>query len=413
MNNKCRTALRGNSSHAVVASLGGLNICGTNLKKKWTQTFPLFFHQLTFCRLRTHQWCFILVNIVLFHVLLFGADLMEEYFLQPLPTIYQDVKILKARERARTLDMSPWKTNISKTYVVSSSQVCSSEEVFLLVLIFSSPGNTSRRNTIRQTWANITHIRGYSTLILFTLGKPSSEATQLEVIKEAKKHQDVIEGAFLDSPENQTLKTMKAVEWTITFCPGAQFMLKVDEEMFVNLSSLIEYLLSLSTHPEDIYLGKVVHHEMPNRDSQSDDFVPLHKYSGKYYPDYCSATAFVISQDVARKIYVTSKQIPLSVSPGIFVGLCAKNAGVMPVHSSRFSGKKHIRYNRCCYKFIFTSSVARDSQLLGEWEHMNGKDCTLLEAYYGLVFCKVMTYLDKFKHLSVDALKNEALHFAD
>ncbi|KAJ6653725.1 hypothetical protein lerEdw1_008751 [Lerista edwardsae] len=370
--------------------------------------------KMMFCRLRTHQWCFLLFNIVLFHILLFGADLVEEFFLRALPTTYTDRKILQARERARTLDMAPLKANISKAYVISSSEVCSSNEIFLLVLVFSRPENASRRGAIRETWANLTQVEGHSTLALFVLGKPSLEATQLEVTKEWQRHQDLIVGDFLDSRGNQTLKTLMAMEWTITFCSRARFILKTDVEMFVNLPGLVEHLLSLRTHPEDIYLGKVVHQKAPSRDPQSQDFVPFQKYPEKHYPDYCDAAAFVISQDVARKIYVTSGEVPLSLSPGAFVGVCARNAGVLPVHSFRFSGKKHVWYNRCCYKFIFTSSVARDGQLVDEWEEMSqGKDCTLVETYYGLVSCKVMTYLDGFRHLSLDALQNEALHLSN
>ncbi|XP_066496898.1 beta-1,3-galactosyltransferase 9 [Tiliqua scincoides] len=365
---------------------------------------------MMFCRLRTHQWCFILFNIVLFHILLFGADLVEEFFLRALPTTYTDRKILEARERARTLDMSRLKANISKAYILSNSEACSGNEIFLLVLVFSRPENALRRGVVRETWANVTHVESCITLVLFVLGKPSLEAAQLEVTKEWQKHQDLIEGAFLDSWENQTLKILLAMEWTITFCSRARFILKTDAEMFVNLPSLVEYLLSLRTHPEDIYLGKVVHQKSPNRDPQSHDFVPFKKYTEKHYPDYCDAGAFVISQDVARKIYVTSGEVPLLLPPGIFVGICARNAGVVPVHSFRFSGKKHIWYNRCCYKFIFTSLVARDGQLVDEWEEMNNsKDCSLVETYYGLVSCKVMTYLDGFKYLSMDALQNEVL----
>ncbi|XP_054853349.1 beta-1,3-galactosyltransferase 9 [Eublepharis macularius] len=370
--------------------------------------------QITFYRLRTYQCCFILFNVALFHVLLFGADLVEEYFLRALPTTYTDMKILNAREKARKLDVSPLKVNISKAYIISNSEACAHKEIFLLVLTFSNPENASRRDAIRRTWANMTGVKGYTTRILFVLGKPSSEATDLEVIREFQEHQDLIEGAFFDSPENQTLKTTTAVEWIVTFCPGARFILKTDEEMFVNLPNLVDYLLSLRTHLEEIYLGKVVHQEVPNRDPQSPSFVPLQTYPEKYYPDYCSATALVISQDVARMIYVTAHEVPPSVPPGVFVGICTKKAGVTPIHSSRFSGKKHIRYNRCCYKFIFTSAVSRESQLVQEWEEVSdGKTCTLLETYYGLVSCRVMTYLDGFKQLSVDALQNEALHFAD
>uniref|UniRef100_A0A8D0HGI1 Hexosyltransferase n=1 Tax=Sphenodon punctatus TaxID=8508 RepID=A0A8D0HGI1_SPHPU len=369
---------------------------------------------MAFCRLRTHQWCFILFNVVLFHILLFGADLVEEYFLQSLPATYTDVKILELRERARKLDMVPFKSNVSKSYTISSSEVCADQETFLLTIIASSPGNRTRRDLIRQTWANLTDIRGYGVLTVFALGKPASEATQLEITEESQKHKDIIEGIFFDSPENHTLKTLMAVQWTVTFCSNARFILKTNEEMFVNIPSLVEYLLILRTHPEDIYIGKVVRQETPDRELESQGFVPVSQYPEKYYPDYCSAAAFVISQDAARKVYVASAEVPSAVPPGAFVGICAQRAGIMPIHSSRFSGKKHIRYNRCCYKFIFTSSKMSDDQLVREWKEISeSKDCTLLETYYGLVSCRVMTYLDKFKNLNMDTIKNEALHFAD
>lgn len=351
-----------------------------------------------------------LFNVVLFHILLFGADLVEEYFLQAIPTTYMDTKVLRARERARILDMSSMKTNISQDYVISDPEACSNREIFLLVLIFSRPQNLSRRDAIRKTWANLTHVQGYTTLVLFVLGKPSSATAQVEVIKESDQRQDLIQGIFLDTPENQTLKVKRAIEWTVTFCPEARFVLKVDEDMFANLQTLVEYLLNLRTHPEDIYLGRVIHPSVPNNGS----FTSVRKYPGQYYPDYCSVTALVISQDVARKIYVTSREVPPSLPPGVFVGVCARAAGVVPIHSSRFSGERRIWYNRCCYKYIFTSAVWETSQLLQEWEEMKGdEDCTLLETYYGLVSCKIMTYLDGLKDSNVNAVQKEPLYFSD
>ncbi|XP_062447302.1 beta-1,3-galactosyltransferase 9 [Rhea pennata] len=368
---------------------------------------------LTFCRLRTHQWCFILFNVLLFHALLFGADLLEKYFLRSLPLSYADVKVLEIRERARTLDMDPLKTNLSKSYTANSAEACSDQEVFLLVLVCSSPENRTRRNAIRQTWGNVTDARGYAVLTLFVLGKPTAVITQLEINEESQKHRDIIEGSFIDSSVTQTQKIAMSMEWTVTFCPHARYILKTNEEMFVSIPSLVGYLLSL-TQLEDIYIGRVIHQAVPVRDPESPGFVPISQYPEEFYPDYCSGTAFVVSQDVARKVYVAAKEAPASVPPDIFVGICAKKAGIIPIHSSRFSGEKHIRYNRCCYKFIFSSSNMKENELLKDWREVSdGKDCSLLETYYGLLSCKVLTYFDKFKQFNIDTIKNEALHFAD
>ncbi|NXJ75414.1 B3GN5 glucosaminyltransferase, partial [Trogon melanurus] len=325
--------------------------------------------------LRTHQWCFILFNILLFHILLFGADLLEEYFLRSLPLSYTDAKILEIREKARKLEVDSLKANLS--YIVSSAATCSDQEIFLLILVCSSPENRTRRNMIRQTWGNVTDARGYTVLTLFALGKPASATAQLEISEESQKHRDIIEGSFIDSPQTQTQKMLMSVEWTVTFCPRTRYILKTDEDVFVGIPSLVGYLLGL-TQLEDIYLGKVVHQGVPERDPGSPGFVPIHQYSEDFYPDYCDGSAFVMSQDVARKVYVAAKEVPVSVPPEIFVGICANKAGVTPIHSSRFSGEKHISYNRCCYKFIFTSSNMKEDELSEDWKETNdGRDCSL------------------------------------
>ncbi|KFQ27037.1 Putative UDP-GlcNAc:betaGal beta-1,3-N-acetylglucosaminyltransferase LOC402377, partial [Merops nubicus] len=325
--------------------------------------------------LRTHQWCFILFNVLLFHVLLFGADLLEEYFLRSLPFPYTDAKTLEIRERARKLNTDPLKANLS--YSVSSAATCSHQEIFLLVLVCSSPENRTRRDVIRQTWGNVTDAGGYAVLTLFALGKPASVSTQLEINEESQKHRDIIEGSFMDSPQTQTQKLLMSVEWTVTFCPQARYILQADEDVFVGIPSLAGYLLSL-TQLEDVYLGRVIHQGVPDRDPQSPGFVPIHHYPQELYPDYCEGSAFVLSQDVARKVYVAAKGVPTSLPPEIFVGICAKKAGVTPLHSSRFSGEKHISYNRCCYKFIFTSSNMKEDELFKDWkETWEGEDCSL------------------------------------
>ncbi|XP_054358799.1 beta-1,3-galactosyltransferase 9 [Pongo pygmaeus] len=368
--------------------------------------------QVTFCRLRTHQWCFILFNVILFHALLFGADFVEEYFLHSLP--YIDMKVLEIKNKARKLNIEPLRSNLSKYYVLSQSEICKGKNIFLLSLIFSSPGNGTRRDVIRKTWGNVTSVQGHPILTLFALGMPVLVTTQKEINRESRKNNDIIEGIFLDSSENQTLKIITMIQWAVAFCPNALFILKLDEEMFVNLPSLVDYLLNLKEHLEDIYVGRVIHQVTPNRDPQNSDFVPLSEYPEKYYPDYCSGEAFIMSQDVARMMYVVFKEVPMMVPADVFVGICAKSIGLIPIHSSRFSGKRHIRYNRCCYKFIFTSSEIADPEIPLAWKEINdGKECTLFETYYGLVSCKLLTYLDSFKRFHMGTIKNNLMYFAD
>ncbi|XP_069772496.1 beta-1,3-galactosyltransferase 9 [Narcine bancroftii] len=351
---------------------------------------------LLFCRLRTHQWCFLLFNVILFHALLFGADFMEEYLLQSSPTTYADAQTLDIRERARKLDMSSFKRNISRFFRIGNTGACGDSDLFLLGVVSSNAENRTRREIIRMTWANVTKVQGYRVMTLFAIGIPQTLAIQDDINKEFATHQDIIQGTFLDSPSNGIHKTIMVMRWVVTFCPKALFILKSDEETFVNYKSLMEYLLGLKRHAEDLYIGRVYHQILPIRDPLSKYYMPVSHYSEKFYPDYCSATALVISQDVARKIFVVSLTMDNSMPEDVYVGICAKKAGVVPIHSSRFSGEKHIRFNRCCYNFIFSSFGMTDEELARAWEEiMDSRNCAMFETYYGLIKCKALTYLDK------------------
>lgn len=324
------------------------------------------------------------------------------------------MKILDIKDKARKLNLEPLRGNPSKYYILNQPEVCNGKTIFLLSLIFSSPGNGTRRDLIRKAWGSVTTVQGYPILTLFALGMPALVTTQEEIDAESQKNNDIIEGIFLDSSENQTLKIISMTQWAVAFCPSALFILKADEEMFINLPGLVDYLLNLKGHLEGIYLGRVIHQDIPNRDPHSQEFVSLSEYPEKYYPDYCSGEAFILSQDVARMVYVVLNEAPVMVPADVFVGICAKSVGLIPIHSSRFSGERHITYNRCCYKFIFTSAEVTDAETSLAWKEVSdGKECSLFETYYGLISCKLLTYLDSFKHFHTGSAKDNDVYFGD
>lgn len=194
-----------------------------------------------------------------------------------------------------------------------------------------------------------------------------------------------------------TERTILALRWVIAFCPVARFVLLTKDSVFVNLPAIGGYLLGLHRHPEDFYLGRVIQRDSPDRDPTSLGYLPTALYPDKYLPEYCDGTAYVLSQDVVRKVYVASAAIRALVPADVFVGLCAQKAGVAPTHSSRFSGEKHIRYNACCYRHLFSSAVMDIHELQRVWPDLwqKGGTCSLLQTYSGLLICKTLTYLDK------------------
>ncbi|XP_054613372.1 beta-1,3-galactosyltransferase 9 [Dunckerocampus dactyliophorus] len=356
-------------------------------------------------KLTTHQWCFLLFNVLLFHALLFGADFVEEYLLQPTPGLYIDDHVMDVREKARKLDLSNVRENVSQAYPISNCDACTASDIFLLALIFSSPLNISQRDAIRRTWANQTRVQGVSLRVLFLIGSSHTSSLREALMVESGLHKDMVQvQAVTDSSMLDPIeRTVLALRWVITFCPKARFVLLTHENVFVNIPAIGGYLLGLHRHPEDLYLGRVIHGEFPDRNPSSPGYIPPGLYSGKYLPDYCDGTSYVLSQDVVRKVYVASALIRAPVSADVFLGFCAQKAGVVPTHNTRFSGRKHIRYNACCYRYLFSSAEMTRQELERVWSDLGQKadgKCSIFRTYYGLVTCKALTYLDTLSLLN-------------
>ncbi|XP_074547099.1 beta-1,3-galactosyltransferase 9 [Halichoeres trimaculatus] len=360
--------------------------------------------QCSLCKLRTHQWCFLLFNVLLFHALLFGADFVEEYLLQPTPGVYTDGMVVDVRERARKLDLSNARENISQNYPIANPDACRNSDLFLLTLVFSSTANSSQRDAVRRTWANQTTVQGFPVQVLFFLGSTQTFTAQDALMSESDRYGDIVQGhAVADSSaRGPTERTVLALRWVITFCPVARFVLLTKDSAFINLPAIGGYLLGLHRHPEDLYLGRVIQRDSPDRDPNSPGYLPPALYPEKYLPEYCDSTAYILSQDVVRKVYVASSAVRAPVPADVFVGLCAQKAGVAPTHSARFSGEKHIRYNACCYQYLFSSAGMGSKELVRVWVDLGqkGRRCSLLRTYYGLVTCKALTYLDKLTFFS-------------
>ncbi|XP_014324142.1 putative UDP-GlcNAc:betaGal beta-1,3-N-acetylglucosaminyltransferase LOC100288842 [Xiphophorus maculatus] len=363
------------------------------------EAFAAAVMQCYLCKLRTHQWCFLLFNILLFHALLFGADFVEEYLLQPSPVVYTDGMVADVRERARKLDLSTIKQKVSRDYIISNPDACRKPDLFLLALVFSSPANITQRNAVRRTWANQTQIQESPIKVLFFTASTESSTIQQDLIKESELHGDLIQNRVVDVSSLYGAKenTLLALRWIITFCPRAHLVLLTEDSVFINLPAIGSYLRGLHRNSEDLYLGRVIQKESPDRNPNSPRYLSRILHPGKYIPEYCEGTAYILSQDVVRKVYVASSTVLAPIPVDIFVGFCAQKAGVTPTHSARFSGERHIHYNACCYRHLFSSAGMGSQELERVWQDLEqkGGKCSLLKTYSGLVACKVRTYLDK------------------
>ncbi|XP_034028614.1 beta-1,3-galactosyltransferase 4 [Thalassophryne amazonica] len=282
--------------------------------------------------------------------------------------------------------------------LMPSPLACQRAKPYLITMVTSAPANQRARQAIRDTWGGEVEVGGLRVMTLFMVGVASDPGLAKMLVVEARERGDVIQGRFLDTYSNLTLKTVSMLGWARRFCPQASFMAKVDDDVLFNPSALLHFLNRTQNPYEqgDLYLGRVHLHVAPNRDPESKHYLPSRAYPASVFPDYCSGTAYVLSHSTLLKISLiaTASSLSTPLPPeDIFVGLCARAAGVLPSHCPLFSGSLLLPYGRCCYQAMVSVHHIPPRDMLHYWPDIHSSACSWLSLRTSLGVCKIRALL--------------------
>ncbi|XP_051839221.1 lactosylceramide 1,3-N-acetyl-beta-D-glucosaminyltransferase [Antechinus flavipes] len=286
-------------------------------------------------------------------------------------------------------------------YLINQEEKCRNQDVLLLLFVKTSPKNRNRRDAIRKTWGNDRYVRfqlNANIKTLFALGSPNDpvhserERLQKELFLEDEEHHDLIQQDFADTFYNLTLKLLLQFRWVNAYCAHAKFVMSADDDIFIHMPNLIEYLRSLEQiGVQDFWVGRVHRGSPPVRDKSSKYYVPYEMYQWPSYPDYTAGAAYVISSDVAAKVYEASQTLNSSLYiDDVFMGLCANKMKIVPQHHVFFSGEGKAPYHPCIYEKMITShGHLQDLQDL--WEAATDSQVkTISKGFFGDIYCRVV-----------------------
>lgn len=177
----------------------------------------------------------------------------------------------------------------------------SSASPFLLILVHSNPIHFDKRDVIRKTWGK----RNDLIKLLFLLGQINSLDIQNKIVNENNLHKDIIQGNFFDAYRNLTYKHVMALKWTTYFCISAKFILKADDDIFVNTPFLMKFL-SKDIFPHGarkLILCSVYLRSSVKRSYRSKWRVSPIEYKDSYYPTYCAGFGIIYSSEVMMQLY--------------------------------------------------------------------------------------------------------------
>lgn len=109
----------------------------------------------------------------------------------------------------------------------------------LLVIVTSAVDHSEARNAIRKTWGKFAIERG--AYLLFLIGNTVDEELQHKIDAEDAQFEDILQGRYIDNYFNLTLKTISMMKWISEKCNKVKYVLKVDDDMFINMQHITDF----------------------------------------------------------------------------------------------------------------------------------------------------------------------------
>lgn len=150
-----------------------------------------------------------------------------------------------------------------------SNRINHNNKSSIFIAVVSGPNYFEKRQAIRETWKlhlennlvkSLIDVAGVG----FFIGTSDDNRTKETINQEARQHNDIIQVNIVDSYKNLTLKTVSVLNWVVNFCPRVNFVLKVDDDHFINLRNLAATIRSLPISEKRIY-GKAIGGNVPLR----------------------------------------------------------------------------------------------------------------------------------------------------
>lgn len=228
----------------------------------------------------------------------------------------------------------------NSSFHFSSPPYCGRNEqsLFLLMAVPSRAGHFRERIAIRNTWGSVVK-QDTSLRMIFFVGKEVGELDpKIEdmIATEKEKYMDIVELDIKEKYKSLVEKITALLRWVYVHCNYPEYILKVDDDVFLNSYRLINYLKE--NNPVNSIIGCKVTNGTVDRNKLSKYYISEEEYKPNNFPDYLGGPAYVISGDILDKLYLATYEVPSIFIEDVYVtGMCREYINAFAVGHPSFS----------------------------------------------------------------------------
>jgi beta-1,3-galactosyltransferase 1 len=216
------------------------------------------------------------------------------------------------------------KSAAGMTYLMENKDLCKSpaEGLLVMIMVHTAPKNYNKRMAIRQTWANNSYYTELGTVqTLFLLGQVRNETLQREIEREFNVYGDLVQGDFVDSYYNITLKGIMEYKWLHERCQNVKIILKVDDDVIINMFTFLKHFAPTFLRKDKHMACRRLINSRIDRNKKSKWYVGESATfkNRNVYPPFCQGFAVVITYDAIFDLYKSSIMTPFFWIDDVFL----------------------------------------------------------------------------------------------
>ncbi|XP_016968653.1 beta-1,3-galactosyltransferase 5 [Drosophila biarmipes] len=249
---------------------------------------------------------------------------------------------------------------------IDVGRICPREGLYtkLLVLITSAVHHEAARMAIRQTWMHYGSRRDVG--MAFVLGRSTNHTLEEALGREDFMYRDLVRGHFIDSYNNLTLKTISMLEWTDLHCSKAKFVLKTDDDMFINVPKLITLMTTLNAN-RSIY-GRRAENWKPIRNKWSKYHISFAQYGKATFPFFTTGPAYLLTGDIIHALYLQSLDTAFLKLEDVFTtGIVAGILGIRRINVREIANTR-TKFEACHIRDRVSIHMVRNNEQFELWK---------------------------------------------
>ena len=271
----------------------------------------------------------------------------------------------------------PKKADLNFNVLINPKEMCQ-RDIYLLIVVCSAVQRVEYRAVIRETWGSVIRRKHLGVRVVFILGNPDAGHAHFQsaIQAESDKFHDILQLDLIDHSRNLSFKTIGLFHWIKQFCGNASFVMKTDDDIFVNTRVLLQVIKDMPTGSK-VIMGHVIKGAQPITDRNDPWYNPPQIYKGRTYPNYLSGSAYLFNSSLIPLLLSSARENPVFWLEDIYItGILAKHAQISLLHNPKFIFlKPELMFDFCKYSEIQVVHGIDADEIKRFWKVLNTSNC--------------------------------------